>query len=265
MNETINELQKGTQEKEGEGYAEKVTLPGHNCGACGFRTCLEFENLLQKKPEQIKRCIYLDKQNLQGTEQESHVLKPAQQDRKEQNQDVRKPAYEESGCSCGNCEHAFSENNWKDSLGRKFDFVLDLFPGDPGPRETIKLHNPALVRELEIQKGDILIGRPLGMSCGCPITHCGIAMEVDYRTGILVWCVTGPLMPRANGYKDLGYYSAEAYEGMVRETNTELKVGMRYWFMPHKCMLQWRHSGLVNFISKNSAGLQVRLEGLFIG
>lgn len=103
------------------------------------------------------------------------------------------------------------------------------------------------------------------MSCGCPITHCGVAVEVDMRTGIIVWCVTGPLNSRHKDFKDLGYYSAEAYEGIVRDSKTDLKIGMRYWFMPHKCMLQWRHSGLINFINKNSEGTQVRLEGLFIG
>jgi len=30
-------------------------------------------------------------------------------------------------------------------------------------------------------------------------------------------------------------------------------------------MLQWRHSGLVNFLNKTKDGLQVRLEGLWIG
>jgi hypothetical protein len=30
-------------------------------------------------------------------------------------------------------------------------------------------------------------------------------------------------------------------------------------------MLQWRHSGLVNFLNKAKDGLQVRLEGLWIG
>ena len=72
-----------------------------------------------------------------------------------------------------------------------------------------------------------MIGRPLGMSCGCPITHCGVAMEVDRRTGVIVWCVTGPLDPRQQGYKDLGYYIAEGYEGLVHEYRSELKVGMR--------------------------------------
>lgn len=59
----------------------------------------------------------------------------------------------------------------------------------------------------------ILIGRPLGMSCGCPITHCGMVMEADHRTEVVLWCVTGPLGPRQQCYKDPGYYVAEGYEG----------------------------------------------------
>ena len=49
--------------------------------------------------------------------------------------------------------------------------------------------------------GDILIGRPPGMSCGCPITQCGVATEVDKRTGVISRCVTGPLGPRQHGFK----------------------------------------------------------------
>jgi uncharacterized Fe-S cluster-containing protein len=103
------------------------------------------------------------------------------------------------------------------------------------------------------------------MSCGCPITHCGVVMEVDQRNGVIVWCVTGPLNPRSKPHKDIGYYSAEAYEGLVKDTRSELKIGMRYWFLPRRCMLQWRHSGLVNFVNRTKNGTQIRIEGLLIG
>jgi uncharacterized Fe-S cluster-containing protein len=154
---------------------------------------------------------------------------------------------------------------WRDSLDREIDFYLEHFPEDPGPREIIIPHNPLLTREMDIRVGDTLIGRPLGMSCGCPITHCGVAIDVDQRTGVLTWCVTGPLGPRQNGYKDLGYYIAEGYEGLVRDTQRELQIGLRYFFQPRMCMLQWRHSGLVNYLNRNADHWQVRLEGLWIG
>jgi uncharacterized Fe-S cluster-containing protein len=154
---------------------------------------------------------------------------------------------------------------WKDSLGRDFDFYLEHFPEEPGPREIILPHNPAITREIDVRVGDTLIGRPLGMSCGCPITHCGVATQVDPRNGVIVWCVTGPLGPRQKGFKDLGYYIAEGYEGLVRDTRSELKVGLRYFFQPRMCMLQWRHSGLLNYLNRTGDHWQVRLEGLWIG
>ena len=151
---------------------------------------------------------------------------------------------------------------WCDSLGRDIDFYLEHFPEDPGPREIILPHNPSITREMDIQVGDVLIGRPLGMSCGCPITHCGVA-DVDHRDRAMTWCVTGPLQPRQQGYKDLGYYIAEGYEGMARHSDVDIRT--RYFFQPRMCMLQWRHSGLVNYMNRTPAGLQIRLEGLWIG
>ncbi len=154
---------------------------------------------------------------------------------------------------------------WQDHLGREFDFVLEHFPEEAGPREQIIPHNPVITRELEIEPGEILIGRPLGISCGCPITHCGIVQSVDMFTGAIVWCVTGPLHPRQHGFKDIGYYSAQAYEGLINKARTEVEIGRRYWFQPRMCMMQWRHSGLVNFLNRGPDGLQVRIEGLWIG
>jgi uncharacterized Fe-S cluster-containing protein len=221
-----------------------ISLPQLDCGLCGFRTCAEMENQIAIDPEFIKRCIHLS-ENILGTGK---------------------------GGACGSCAStcngAFTvsdEATWKDSLGRDFDFYLEHFPEDPGPREIIIPHNPMLTRELDVKAGDTLIGRPLGMSCGCPITHCGVAIEVDMRTGVIVWCVTGPLKPRENGYKDLGYYIAEGYEGIVARSRCDIKIGMRYFFQPRMCMLQWRHSGLVNYMNRAREGWQIRIEGLWIG
>ncbi|HIH50013.1 MAG: (Fe-S)-binding protein [Candidatus Micrarchaeaceae archaeon] len=224
------------------------TLPGMNCGSCGFKTCEELADAASKGAANTDRCV-----NLSSNAKVQLQLEKI----------------ENSGSTdtCDQCGlyDSVSKGRWKDFLGREYDFVLQTFPNEPGPRETILPHNPALTRELEIKKGDILIGRPLGMSCGCPITHCGVVMDADYKTGVIVWCVTGPLQPRAKGFKDMGYYIAEAYEGIIKETRAELKVGMRYWFQPQRCMLQWRHSGLINFLTRTKEGTQVRIEGLMIG
>jgi hypothetical protein len=232
---------------------------------CGYRTCDEFRGHLASSPELIRRCIHLSDDRIGNV---PHTERPRDME----------------GCgscagSCGAVQagdrvaaigiHPAGEptgaSNWRDSLGREFDFYLEHFPEEPGPREIIIPHNPMITRELDIQIGDIMIGRPLGMSCGCPITHCGVATHVDQRTGVMSWCVTGPLGPRQKGYKDLGYYIAEGYEGLVHESQHDLKIGMRYFFQPRMCMLQWRHSGLLNYLSRNGNHWQVRLEGLWIG
>jgi uncharacterized Fe-S cluster-containing protein len=223
-------------------------LPGLDCGACGFRTCEALAEQLPADGELLKRCIYYSDKHKPATP--TFVAKP--------------PA----PAACGACAAASASKGaspWQDSLGREFDFYLDHFPAEPGPREIILPHNPIITREMNVQPGDVLIGRPLGMSCGCPITHCGVAMQVDPRTGVIVWCVTGPLRPRQEGFKDLGYYIAEGYEGLVHKRRCDLKIGMRYFFQPTMCMLQWRHSGLVNYLNRTPDALQIRVEGLWIG
>ncbi len=206
-------------------------LPGLDCGSCGSPTCAEFAARLTADPRLLPRCIHLERSAA-----------------------IAIPLRPDGGAP-----------TWRDTLDREFDFFLECLPEDPGPREVILPHNPILTRELDVRVGDHLVGRPLGMSCGCPITHCGVAMDVDPRTGVISWCVTGPLTPRQKGFKDLGYYAAEAYEGLVREARCELRIGARYFFQPRRCMLQWRHSGLVNYMSRTPAGTRVRLEGLWIG
>jgi len=251
-------------------------LPGLNCGTCGFRSCEEMAARLPDNPDLIKRCIFLSESRVAVQEPTTPWSQPvfvADGPVVSAPTRVTAPAWEVqadlspcSGCaSAGRPVPAGARLPWRDSLGREFDFYLEHFPEEPGPREIILPHNPLITRELDVQPGDILIGRPLGMSCGCPITHCGVAMEVDKRTGVMVWCVTGPLNPRQKGFKDLGYYIAEGYEGLINQARCEIKIGMRYYFQPHMCMLQWRHSGLVNYLNRTSTGYQVRVEGLWIG
>jgi uncharacterized Fe-S cluster-containing protein len=246
-------------------------LPGLNCGVCGLRSCEEMADRLQTHPDLIKRCIYLSDNRYEArqiaTENRTNPVGAAVPV-------MQTLSAQPVMATCAGCASSTStmtsfipgmSNPWRDSLGREFDFYLEHFPEEPGPREIILPHNPLITREMDIQVGDILIGRPLGMSCGCPITHCGVAMDVDKRTGVIVWCVTGPLNPRQKGFKDLGYYIAEGYEGLINDARCEIKIGMRYFFQPRMCMLQWRHSGLVNFLNRTPTGYQVRVEGLWIG
>jgi uncharacterized Fe-S cluster-containing protein len=213
-------------------------LPGKNCGMCGVKTCEELAKIACEKPEEIKKCIMC------GDSEMNEINK----------------ANNSSFANIGT-----PDLSWKDNLGREFDFVLDKFEGETGPRETIILFNPANVEKLKLKKGDIIYGRPAWISCGCPVTHVGqIVEDPDYFNGTVTWCIVGPLVARQKGI-NIGYYNTTAYEGIVKQTRVELKIGMRYYFQPRYCMLQWRHCGLLNQIAKNKEGLHVRIEGSWIG
>lgn len=204
-----------------------------NCGNCGFKSCREFLKEVKEKPKIKNRCTYLRKNLKEQKDPISFKLE--------------------------------KKVTWRDSLGREFDFFLEHFPEDPGPEEIILPHNPLMVKLLKIKEGDFIAGRPLGISCGCPITHCGIVKKVEKETGVITWCVTGPLTSQRGNFKNIGYYRAEGYKGIVRVSRVNLKIGMRYFFQPRYCMLQWRHSGLVNYINRLKDGVEVRIEGLWIG
>jgi uncharacterized Fe-S cluster-containing protein len=215
-------------------------LPKLDCGACGFKTCIDLAEVIVGDEEELKKCIHVSEKPKKNRDREAIL--------------------ELRGEGLGD------KLGWKDTLGRDFDFILDCFDNEPGPRETILLYNPALVKELGIKKGDVLIGRPMGMSCGCPVTHCGVATDVDARNGVINWYVTGPLRPRSEGFVDIGYYVSQAYEGIIKESKVKVQLGVRNWFLPRRCMLQWRHSGLVNAVTRMKDGtVKVRVEGLLIG
>ncbi len=204
-------------------------LPGKDCGQCGFKTCAALAEFAATHPDALKRCIYLEQPTTVAT-----------------------------------AFTAPDENiTWKDMLGREYDFVLEPFSEDPGPRETIVPLNPANVERLAVKKGDVLYGRPV--MTGCPVTHVGVVVEEpDYLNGTIVWCIVGPMAARERG-REIGHYHIIAYEGIVRHTRQELQIGRRYFFFPRMCMLQSRHSGLVNALAKRENGMRVRVEGIWIG
>lgn len=204
-------------------------LPGKNCGQCGFTTCAAFAQVATTYREALARCPYLD----QG----------------------QRPAPPPVALEA-------EEIRWKDLLDREYDFILEPFPEDPGPRETIAPFNPELLEKLGIKKGDILYGRPAAV--GCPVTHVGRVMEEPNRlSNLIVWCVVGPLAAREGGV-EIGMYNIVAYEGIVRHAREELRIGQRYYFLPRYCVLQSRHSGLVNALRRRREGMYARLEGIWI-
>jgi len=205
-----------------------ASLPGKDCGQCGFKTCAGLAELILHDPRARRRCVYLGP----GAEALPHAP-------------------------------ATPETTWHDVLGREYQMVMEPFPEDPGPRENILPFNPGLAERLGLKAGDILFGRPAGV--GCPVTHVGRLMAApDALSGALVWCVVGPMAARDAHAVEIGGYHIIAYEGLLRETRVAPQVGGRYFFKPALCMLQSRHSGVVSFAAHRAAGWHVRFEGITI-
>jgi uncharacterized Fe-S cluster-containing protein len=206
-------------------------LPGKDCGQCGFKTCAALAAFVRNHPEALSRCVYLES----GT---ARVAPPPAPDLRDE------------------------DITWKDILDREYDFILEPFPEDPGPREIILPFNPTNAERLGIKKGNIIFGRPAGV--GCPVTHVGQVMEApDPLNGTITWCVVGPMKAREQGI-EIGQYNPVAYEGLVHHTRKELHIGARYYFLPRYCMLQSRHSGVISAAAKRGDLLRVRLEGIWI-
>jgi len=205
-------------------------LPGKDCGQCGFKTCAGLAEYMLDHPEAIHRCVYL--------EQPAIPIQPLTPELKAE------------------------DITWKDMLGREYDFVLEQFPEDPGPREVILPFNPTNVERLCVEPGDILIGRPAAV--GCPVTHVGQVMQdPDPLSGTIQWCVVGPMLAREQGI-EIGQYHIVAYEGLVRHQRKELQIGGRYYFLPRYCMLQSRHSAVISAAARRGDAVRVRLEGIWI-
>ena len=116
---------------EARGTRIRVDLPGLNCGFCGYRRCEEMAAHLDTNPDLLERCIHLAPERVST-----------------QTAVVDHPRLNSACASCTTADRgnpAQTRTAWKDSLGREFDFYLEHFPEDPGPREIIIPHNPMLI------------------------------------------------------------------------------------------------------------------------
>ncbi|TEB09623.1 (Fe-S)-binding protein [Pelotomaculum propionicicum] len=202
--------------------------PGKNCGLCGEKTC---ENLTlavslgQKTPADCP--FYSEEQTgpVQG--------------------DIDKTAY--SGL---------------DVLGHPYDFVLGPLPGEISARKIVLPFRSDLVEKMEIKKGDIVLGRPMG--AGCPIPHVLRVIKVENLTGLLYTWVVGPKYSRGVAVKDLTAYHMIGFEGIAKHILKEPTFGCRVTFLPGFCMMALNHTGLINMLLEKSCGLHVRIEDIRI-
>ena len=150
----------------------------------------------------------------------------------------------------------------KDIIGMEYDFILMPTPNEKSCRELILPFNPFLSRELDIKKGDIIVGRPMGQ--GCPVQHVMEVIDADKFGVITIW-VVGPQYSRDGEFKEVGPYNVIGFEGLARAVKREPVFGHRQRFLPGYCMMNLGHTGLVNFVNKTKDRIFVRLEDIIIG
>lgn len=196
-------------------------LPGYNCGRCGRPSCRAFASAL-KNGANVDDCPLL-KQDRYSTNRE----------------ELRRMVVEEVPTTFPGLVG-----------GQSGEVLLGPLPGERSCREDIYPFD----REVRVKAGDRFTYRPLG----CPIVHFGIVLDVVHS--LITIHLTGPLNRLGEeGYRpiDLGICQVAAFEGVVLNDRI-LEVGETVRFIPHHCMMQKVHSGVV----VHSEGDQVRIEGV---
>lgn len=200
--------------------------PGKNCGLCGQKSCQDFLSAVINKEKHYQDCPFYKVTN-------------------DQRKDINKGFY--TGI---------------DILQHEYDFVLSPLPGEISARKIILPFRSDLVEKLQIQKGDYVIGRPMG--AGCPIPHVLEVIEAESLTGLIYTWVVGPKFSREQEVKELKAYHMIGFEGLASKVIKEPIVGSRVTFLPGFCMMNLNHTGLLNMLFKKTSGFHVRIEDIRI-
>ena len=205
--------------------------PGKNCGACGASTCEEFTRMIDEGRKVNADC----------------------------------PFYREGPGLNSPLETVMTANYGdRDIHGDPFDFILHPLPGEPSARKIVLPFRPDMTEKLEIERGDLVLGRPMG--AGCPVQHVLSIIEADYLTGLLTCHVVSPLLAREKGdeVKSISAYHIIGFEGVAQTINNEPAFGRRQKFLPGFCMMNLAHTGVVNMVLENSYGTHARVEDIRI-
>jgi uncharacterized Fe-S cluster-containing protein len=201
--------------------------PGKNCGLCGNDSCRDFMHSVINEEKSYADCpFYKGEQHNEAGQ-------------------VREAIYTSL-----------------DVLGHPYDFVLTPIPGEISARKIVLPFRGDLVEKMAIQKGDFVMGRPMG--AGCPIPHVLQVIEADPITGLLSTWVVGPKVSREKEVKDVKAYHMVGFDGVAEHIQKEPVVGCRVTFLPGCCMMNLNHTGLVNMALEKSYGLQIRIEDIRI-
>ncbi len=198
-------------------------LPGLNCGNCGFTQCDDFaKNLLEGKVE-TDNCPVLARSAYQSKKEALEQLL-----------NNFNPAINDSSI-VGVIDHY------------KADIILKPLKGESSCRETLLPFSTA-----KPSVGNIIQYRPLG----CPITHIAKVVEVEHS--LITVVLIGPQSTRSRGVEqviDVGICMVLAFDGSFE--GRPIKVGETIRFLPHHCMMQKVHSGVVVNIQNGNVRVEI--------
>ncbi len=201
-------------------------LPGFNCGNCGYESCERFAEALVAQKTQLSMCAVLSRPgNLANKKAIEKLLNRSGKSL------LRKP-----GPIIGVIDKY------------KADITISPLEGEKSCREVLL---PFSLLKVEIN--DIIKYRPMG----CPITH--IARVIDVQGLLITVHIVGPEKSRMDNpveMRDAGLCMVVSFRG--RYKGKLLKVGQTVRFLPHHCMMQKIHSGVVVNLEKD----QVLIEGI---
>lgn len=186
-------------------------LPGYNCGNCTYRNCDEFASALIKNETKLSCCTVLNQEKFRENKAKLILLLNSR---------------EEESCLSQKIKGVIDDY--------EADVILDPFDGENSCREVL-LH---FTNEM-LNIGDIIEYRPLG----CPVVH--YAKILEKENSLLTVHIIGPCQ-RINEnlkYKSLGPCMVIAFEGKV--AGKDIAVGQTVRFLPHHCMMQKIHSGVI--------------------
>lgn len=211
--------------------------PGKNCGLCGEENCRSFLKALGSKKKEYADCPFY-----------------------KELPDVSIPCVSDIRGRAGFVGAASHQD--QDVLGHPYDFILSPLPGEISARKIVLPFRSDLVEKMDIKKGDLVLGRPMG--AGCPVPHVLEIIRAEPVTGLLYTWVVGPKYSREKEVKDVAAYHMIGFEGLAVKIARQPSFGCRVSFLPGFCMMNLNHTGVVNMLLGKKEGLHVRIEDIRI-
>ena len=195
-------------------------LPNYNCGSCGFNSCKAFTSHIIKNNTDVEKCPLLNQHRY--TDNKERLKQLVKTQRKTEDN----PTYI-SGVL----------DNYE------ADIVLHPLPHENSCKETL-----LPMSAISVKIGDIIEYRPMG----CPVVHYAQILE---KNGMLITVhFVGPSFK--NQSIAVGLCMVMGFEGTY--TGKQVRVGETVRFLPHHCMMQKIHSGVVVNIEDD----KIKLEGI---